>query len=267
MVRRSKTGMNQKHMEKEWNLLLKSESRFLQKNRRQSEIKWQKKIESVVPEKLSLTLNGAFFKAFQMIFEKGTGIIEKTFDPEKKKQDYQINEYAAKIRGTRRSLRAFGKEASLSKTTNTAISAIGGVGMGVVGLGIPDIPVFLGLLLKSIYETAISFGFTYDTEEEQIFILKMIEVSLSHEDTLMKGNEMLNQWIEREEHFSITLKEQMKRTSESLSRELLYLKFIQGIPIVGVAGGISDMIYQKKITDFVTIKYKRRFLTNIGIEN
>lgn len=41
---------------------------------------------------------------------------------------------------------------------------------------------------------------------------------------------------------------------------MLYLKFIQGIPVVGVAGGISDVIYQKKITDYAVLKYKRRFL-------
>ena len=40
----------------------------------------------------------------------------------------------------------------------------------------------------------------------------------------------------------------------------LYLKFVQGIPVVGVVGGLSDMVYQKKISDYAAIKYKRRFL-------
>ena len=53
---------------------------------------------------------------------------------------------------------------------------------------------------------------------------------------------------------------QIKRTSLILSEELLYLKFIQGIPIAGIAGGVSDVIYQKKITDYAILKYKRRFL-------
>ena len=41
---------------------------------------------------------------------------------------------------------------------------------------------------------------------------------------------------------------------------MLYLKFVQGIPLIGVAGGISDAVYQKKITDYAMLKYKRRFL-------
>ena len=52
--------------------------------------------------------------------------------------------------------------------------------MGFFGLGLPDIPLFLGVLLKSIYEVALSYGYTYDTQEEQIFILK--PVSYTHLD-------------------------------------------------------------------------------------
>ncbi len=37
-------------------------------------------------------------------------------------------------------------------------------------------------------------------------------------------------------------------------------KFLQEIPIVGVAGGLADTVYLKKITDYAELKYKRRFL-------
>lgn len=51
--------------------------------------------------------------------------------------------------------------------------------MGFLGMGLPDIPVFLGVLLRSIYEIALSFGFSYDTEEEQkvrLWFLKKIRL-------------------------------------------------------------------------------------------
>ena len=62
------------------------------------------------------------------------------------------------------------------------------------------------------------------------------------------------------ENLDVTLEEQIRRTSDVLSEEMLYLKFIQGAPVVGVVGGISDLVYQKKILDFVGVKYKKRFL-------
>ena len=56
------------------------------------------------------------------------------------------------------------------------------------------------------------------------------------------------------------MEEMMSCAAKALSDELLYLKFVQGIPVVGIAGGISDMVYQRKITDYASVKYQRRFL-------
>lgn len=252
--------MNQKQIEKEWKRLIKLEEKFINHNVEKKEKEWQNKLEKFVPEKLSGTLNTAFYKAFELIFEKGTGLIEKTYNKEKREQDYKINEYAAELKNNRKTIKVFGKQAKASQNLNMAISAVEGIGMGAAGAGLPDIPVFLGVLLKSIYETALIYGFAYDTEQEQIFILKMIETALAREDELLESNAELNKWIEAPQIFEISKTEQIKRTSAALANEMLYLKFVQGIPIVGIAGGLSDVVYQKKITDYAQMKYKRRFL-------
>lgn len=274
--------LRKNHIEKEWVQLQKAEQAFLNRNIPVRASGWQEKIARHVPQKLEETLNTAFFKAFEMMFDKGTGIIEKTYQREKKEQNYKINAYAADVRNTRWSLRAFGRDAAISKNINMAVSTVEGMGMGILGMGIPDIPVFLGVLLKSIYEIALSYGFSYDTEEEQIFILKLIETALSHEQELAEQNMELNLWMQGKKlgaartqtgetqeaseeqadarRFEIPRSEQIKRTADALSKELLYLKFVQGLPVVGVVGGFSDMVYQKKISDYAALKYKRRFL-------
>lgn len=68
-------------------------------------------------------------------------------------------------------------------------------------------------------------------------------------------------FFRRRNSFFTDRNEQIRRTSDALSKELLYLKFVQGIPVVGVVGGLSDMVYQKKISDYAELKYRRRFLT------
>lgn len=253
--------MQKKHIEKEWQKLIREEQTFLRKNMPARSIGWQEKIAKFVPKKLEGALNSAFCKAFKLIFDKGTGIIEKTYQKEKKEQNYKINSYIADVRNTRRSMRAFGREAAASKNLNMAVSTVEGVGMGLLGMGLPDIPLFLGVLLKSIYEIALSYGFSYDTKKEQIFILKVIETALSHDKELAEKNMELNLWVQREEpDIEAEWSGQIRRTSDALSKELLYLKFVQGIPVVGVIGGFSDMVYQKKISDYAALKYKRRFL-------
>lgn len=259
--------MQKKHIDKEWEQVQKAEQNFLNRNMPVKVSGWQDKVAKYVPAKLESTLKDAFYKAFELIFQKGTGIIEKTYQKEKKEQNFKINEYAAEVRGSRRALRAFGREAGTSRGINMAVSTVEGVGMGLLGMGIPDIPLFLGVLLKSIYEVALSYGFAYDTEEEQVFILKLIETALLHDKELGESNMELNLWMRENitdngdaRTFSVTRSDQIRKTADALAAEMLYLKFVQGLPIVGVLGGVSDMVYQKKISDYAAIKYKRRFL-------
>lgn len=66
--------MQKKHVEKEWQQLLRAEQTFLNKNRTAKNAGWQEKLSRYVPDKLDDTLNMAFYKAFGLIFEKGTGV-------------------------------------------------------------------------------------------------------------------------------------------------------------------------------------------------
>ena len=72
----------------EWEKLQKREKRFLSARENQKESFINQKLEEKVPTKLQETLDKAFAKAFGLIFEKGTGVIEKTFRPEEMKKDF-----------------------------------------------------------------------------------------------------------------------------------------------------------------------------------
>ena len=164
-------------------------------------------------------------------------------------------------------MKAFSKNANASRTKNLLLSTVEGVGFGVFGVGIPDIPVFTGVILKSIYEIAMSYGFSYESEEEQIFILKLISTALLKGEEFEKSNNQINSEIDMKLIAVISDDEKQKQivqTAEILSEALLYMKFLQGIPVVGVAGGFADTVYLKKITDYADLKYKRRFLKDKG---
>ncbi|MCM1257837.1 MAG: EcsC family protein [Roseburia sp.] len=251
--------MNQKQIEKEWQKMIKAETAYLNRSLKKEKGSWQDKIAKYVPDKFESALKEGFYKAFQVIFEKGTGVIEKTYNREKKEQNYKIQEFAAELKNSGKSVKAFRKSAVKSRAVNGVISAAEGAGMGVFGLGLPDIPLFLGLLLKSIYEIALSYGFSYDSEKEQIFILRLIETALLEKEELTEGNLKLNRIIDGKEKLPMDRESQMRRTANALANEVMYLKFVQGIPIVGILGGISDMVYHQKLSEYAELKYKRRF--------
>ena len=55
----------------EWRALEKREERFIAAARRQKEPVLNQKLERFVPEKLEAALNLAFYKAFELIFNRG----------------------------------------------------------------------------------------------------------------------------------------------------------------------------------------------------
>ena len=256
-------GLFQKRppIEKEWEKLRREESKFLASRAEKTDSFLNKKLAEVVPDKLQETLDAAFAKAFGLIFEKGTSVIEKTYKKEELEKNYQINEYTESVRQDARSLKQFSKNAKKSGSVNLLASGAAGIGMGVLGIGIPDIPVFIGVVLKAMYEIALNYGYRYDTPEEQYFILLLIEAAVSHGDEMLKLDEEANAFI-RHGRMPVPYNRevQIKLASASLSKELLYMKFLQGVPIVGAVGGAYDVVYMKQITEYANLKYKRRFL-------
>ena len=77
--------------EQEWQNLSKKEEKFVARREEGPTSVLVKKLDRFIPEKLSGTLNAAFFKGFQVIFEKGTGIIEKTYNKDKKEAEEYIS--------------------------------------------------------------------------------------------------------------------------------------------------------------------------------
>lgn len=255
--------------EKEWKDLLKKEDIFKRKRSMGPTSLLINKLDRFVPKKLTETLDKGFFKAFEVIFDKGTGVIEKTYNKRKTEADFKLNTYEASLRKNRKTARKFTKQATGSKFFNLSLATIEGVGLGIVGLGIPDIPLFIGLTLKSVYQVALSYGYNYESEEEKIFILKLIQVAMMDEEEFLAGDndvnlsiEIINQWGDEIQGWNINKEEQMRATSKALSKEMLYTKFLQGYMIVGIFGGIFDPIYVNRISDYAVLKYRRRFLLN-----
>lgn len=110
--------MQKKYIMYEWQQMRKAEQKFLQENVNTKTYRWQEAVEKRVPDKLEETLRTAFYKAFEVIFEKGRGMIEKTCGKERRKYNYKVHEYTAKIRGNRKSLQAFHREANAGRAAN-----------------------------------------------------------------------------------------------------------------------------------------------------
>ena len=256
-------------LEKEWKRLLEKEEKMLFSAENKKETRLDEKIREIsgkieekIPAKLEATLETAFYKAFLLIFEKGTGVIEKTFKGEDLQLEFQVNDFRIDKKPTKHYLRKMEAAGKKSKLLNSAITTVEGIGLGALGVGIPDIPVFLSMLLKGMYETAASYGYDYNKKEEQILILRMIVAGIANGTEKRKADRLVEEWlgfVPATE--AITFEEEVKRASVALSDAMLMAKFIQGLPVVGVAGGMSNPVVYQKVSQYAALKYKKRYLS------
>ena len=91
MIKRRKKSTRTVEME----AVLKKEQAFLKRNEEKNASFLDRTLEAKVPARLQETLDKAFEKAFGLIFEKGTDVIEKTYSREKIEHTYKVDAYAA----------------------------------------------------------------------------------------------------------------------------------------------------------------------------
>jgi len=258
------------NIEKELHKIEKQENKLRQAAIKEKSGGWRTEIEKKIPDKVYKGLESAFCKAFSLVFKQGRALIEKGVDQEGIKADHQIQEYAIQVKGGRREIRGMKKNAGRSGLLNMAVTTAEGVGLGLLGIGLPDIVLFIGTLLKGVYETALHFGFEYDTKEEQYYILKLMAVSLSHGEEWENWNQEADAWNDAQTTQVISeevLQEQIRETAAVFAMDMLVLKFIQGLPVVGVLGGAANPVYYRKVIKYVQLKYQKRYLKKWMEEN
>ena len=247
---------------KELQLVLRQEERRKTAVMKARPARWKQELERKLPGKVYEGLQSAFGKAFSLVFRKGAVVLEKSYRKDEKLTDHRVADYVLRHQGRRSELRRMRSAASRSNFTNMTISTVEGIGLGALGIGIPDIVLFITTLLRGIYETALSYGYEYDTPVEQLLILKMMAASLCvGEDSEGLDNEVDRMLVQMprvvgESH----LQEQMDATASAFAVDMLLLKFIQGLPVVGLLGGAANPFYYNKVMRYVELKYRKRYL-------
>lgn len=223
---------------------------------------WKKELEKRIPAKVYSVLESAFCKGFCVVFNRGSALIEKSYSRENLMMDYAIRDYAIQLKGGRKEFRKMRQSAENANLLNLAMTTAEGIALGMLGVGMPDIVLFISTLLKGVYETALNYGFGYESRQEQLLILKMMETSLSSGEHWGKKNSevdaMLNSGTVRSTENSFEVG--MRATASAFAMDMLLLKFIQGIPVVGMIGGAANPFYYSKVMKYVQLKYRKGYL-------
>lgn len=247
--------------EREFRAVWSREQRFLRQYAERRESPVDRKAAEIVPEKLIETLRKAFAKAQGLVFDKGSGFICQVSGEDRRLQTYQVQAYAAGLREDRKRLRAFSRTAGRAGWGSAAFSGTVGMGMGLLGIALPDVPLFAAVLLKSVYETAASFGFSCREETERIYALRIIEAALSYGGELEARSRELDGYAQTGVwQTPADLETQISETARKLSEVMLYGKALQSVPVAGAIGGLGDAVCLRRVQRYAAIKYEKRFL-------
>lgn len=256
-------GKEYKLLIKEMQDVEKKENKFLRYTVREADEN-KRSLRDKIPQKTYDALEKAFEKGFKLIFEKGGGVIESTGSLEKAREEGErLNESLERMihPDTLKSVdKAAGSRVASSKFAGTADGTV----LGVFGMGMPDIPIFLGLLLKSCYEIAAAYGFDYRDPRERKYTIAVMKTAFSREEdrvTASRECDDLAGIMERGEEFEREITDDdMKDIAEVLATEMLVAKFLQGFTFFGVVGGAFNYNMMSKISKAARLKYKKRFL-------
>lgn len=255
--------------EEEQKILNKKENTLLQENSFLQGIQgkvlpFMDKLQGKIPPKLLSTLDTAFYKSFQLVFEKGNTYIEKTYNKDKYQLEFDLNNYAVDKYTSKKYIHKLDNKSNQSKTLNISLTAVEGTVLGLFGIGLPDIPLFIAVIIRTIDEIALSYGYDYSTDGEKDYMMLIICAAMTkgevQKDFDFKVDE-LGRNLETKVEFTVNVVDEMKKTARILSESLLTAKFIQGLPVVGVIGGVVNTYIVAKIGKYAGLKYKKRYLS------
>ena len=217
--------------------------------------------EDRVPKGIQSKLNEAFCKAFQVIFDRGMPAVERTINRRGIENRWEENIHHAQILRDTSSIRNITREATKDSMRGMLLSGASGVGLGVLGIGLPDVPVFAGMIMRDVCTRALNYGYHYDSDEEKYFILLLIRGAFVFGRELEDLNEKANRFLKTGQiPVNTSLENEVKLTSQAISAEILTSKFLQSLPVVGMVGGAYDMLYMSWIAEYTDLKYRKRML-------
>lgn len=261
-------ALDERTLRQELSAVKKQEKKLTARAQRENKPTWKAELQKKVPKKVYNGLESAFCKGFELLFSQGTGLIEKSYNREEIQKDQAIRDFAVRIKGGKKELRQMHKSAKKTDFRNLAVTTAEGVGLGALGIGMPDVVLFLSTVLKGVYETALNYGYDYSASRERLLILKLLAASISNGELFVQLDREVEELLQISD-CAVTeeeLQAQIRETASVFALDMLVLKFIQGMPVIGIVGGLSNPVYYRKIMRYVQLKYRKRYLMNLDEE-
>ena len=222
------------------------------------------RLEEKIPPALEDVLRGAFRKTFSLLIGSGgTRVLNHTNPKKKRSAMEEIWSKSPSPAKAKKEIRRLNRRRRNARRLQACVSGGEGTVLGILGIGIPDIPILLGILLRGLYETAAAYGFSVDSPEERAYLLLVLQGGVTEGERrrdLSHRADTLGRAIDHGWNAEWNLEQEMDVTADLLAERLLFLKFVQGIPVAGAVAGAANLSISNTVAKYAAIKYQKRFL-------
>ena len=224
----------------------------------------QEKAREKAPQKVMDKVRTALIKGFILIFTKATPAIEAAGGLKKKKLKADLNISSLDKGVSLGAIQRIDDAAAGTASTNKEITTVEGAVMGLFGWGPQDSPIFLAVILKSIYEVAVSYGFDYTDNAEKRYIIALMNAALADPFDKVALSETCD-----EVGLAIDLgdgdgseisEDELQEAAEKIADSILILKVLMMIKVAGTFSAVTNYKMVKQVTEYAKIKYRQRFL-------
>ena len=244
--------------------LEQKEQRLLRRNSPAPLAAPMEKLRARIPYAVQHNLERAFEKAFALLFSpEGKRFLEHTYARRTLEENALQWERPLTPAQARKILSQLNRSAGVSAAVDNTAAGLEGALLGLLGVGLPDIPVLLAWLLRSLYQNATRYGIPCDRPAEQVYLLLLLQGALTEGNarrSLSQRADRLGRALDHGWPAEYDLEVEMRAAAALLSDRLLLVKFIQGLPIVGVVGGAANLSLSGAVSRYGSLKYKKRFL-------
>ena len=254
---------SQEALSRRWTQLCRSQQLARRAAVKRAERNYMDALKAKIPDKTREKLEWAFCKGFAAVFDYGDGIIDMTYAKSKERRRFIARDLGFVMDGSSPALSSFETSGNLSDALNMLLTTVEGVGLGALGIGMPDIVLFVAMLLRGVREAAAQYGRASDSGEEQLLTLCMLEAAMLSGEEWEEKDALVERMLACPGDFPMTpetAEAQFERTAAAFATDLLVLKFVQGLPIVGLVGGLSNPVYYRRVMSYVRLKFERAYI-------
>lgn len=247
------------------NTIEKAQQKIRRKERKYLERASGKKLtgQTAIPKKAQAALTAAFARGLDLVLKKGDWLIRRGIDETEIAQTFYEQDSKVRQKPCAKHLRTLGTRARQVRRSGSGAALAEGVGLGVLGIGLPDIPIFSRIAARDLSNRIVLWcrcaGKTRtDISHAAAFLCGC--AAAERQERL----DWLAQEIQAGREISECLEAVQREAAESLAQGMLTAKFIQGLPIVGVAGGIYNLPLYHRITGYAVLQYQKRYLWGLS---